>query len=495
MADYKVNWMKDFFSRSRQRQGNILGVIPYPTDPQSKLYRSPKLEILDAYFEGCQYEHLPPWQNSKTAEGAYVPVRQRAPSIAFPFAKVLAQRVASKLVGNSVFPALKITDDPDTELFFQQVSKASKIRTTLLEATRRMLAASSHFVRFYLVDGVLRTEGYKSKHCYPVFGPTGELTSILIRYVYTTQDPNDKDKNGNLKRYWFQLELGQMEDIQYLPIEFNPESKDEPEKVPAEVVPHELGFVQGEWLRTCELKDSPDGYSLIEDVLGFIDATNYSLSQSDQAVSYNQDPQLVFNKMTEEETTELIRSSMKSWNLGREGDAKFLEAGLNGVEVAQVLRDTMKLGIGDIARVVFMDPEKIVSHAQSGEALKILHGPMVDLIDELRPGMGDAITSLHLKMGVMLLMMNARGAPVPIEIPKGFTPLSLALEPKWPPIFPMTIEDLQKKVGVASAATSSNLISRATGTRFLAEDFGVVDIEAEVLEIDSQKVLNPFGGF
>jgi len=69
------------------------------------------------------------------------------------------------------------------------------------------------------------------------------------------------------------------------------------------------------------------------------------------------------------------------------------------------------------------------------------------------------------------------------------------MEFSWPPIFPQTIEDLQKKASLVNTVTAGNLISRETGTRFLARDFGVDNVEEEVQKIAAQPVINPFGGF
>ena len=93
------------------------------------------------------------------------------------------------------------------------------------------------------------------------------------------------------------------------------------------------------------------------------------------------------------------------------------------------------------------------------------------------------------------LIQNERGAPVPVTIPPGFKPKSLNVTTSWPPIFPPTMQDLQQKVQVAVSAAGGNLISRETMTRWLAKDFDIEDIEAEVKKIADQPILNPFGAF
>ncbi len=478
-----------FKKRSQQRVDNNLGIIPY-NKKNEKLYRDNNLHKLDKYYEGTIYDHLMSWDEAACAE-TYVPIRQRRPRLQFRFAKVICSRITSMLIGSRVFPTLNIVDDPDTQEFLKLVGEASKIKSRLLEPIRRMCASGSVFVRFYITGGALKIEHYLSKYCYPVFNEAGELDSIVIQYVY--DDPEEKDQKGNYVKKWYKLELTTTSDILYDNPVYNETT--EPVFQVVSEVEHDLGFVQGEWFRTCEERVSPDGYSLIQDVLDFITELDYSLSQSSQAVGYNQDPQVMLQNMDEDEMNTLIRSATKAWNMGREGDAKFLEAGMTGVEAAMNLRDKVRLHIQDIARVVLMDPEKVAGYAQSGKSLEILHLPMIELCEELRPVVGDSIINLHVKMALAMLMANRQGIQIPFAIPEGYMPKSLSAIASWPPIFQQTIEDLQKKIGAVSGATSASLISRETGTKYLAKDFGVEDVEAEIAKVAAQPVINPFGGF
>jgi hypothetical protein len=380
------------------------------------------------------------------------------------------------------------------EEYFRAVLKSSKLKSKILEPVRRVLNSGSGLVRFYLAGGALQVEFYLGKYCYPKMSESGELESVTIRYMY--EDEDEKDANGKAKCMWQRIDLGTQSDIKYKEVEYK--SDQNPEDIQWEVesqADHNLGFVQAEWLRTSIQRDSVDGVGLTADLCHFVDELNYSLSQSSTAVAYNQDPQLTLKNMDEEEMMGLVRSSMKAWNLGREGEASFLESGLNGVERAIELRDKVRLNLQDISRVVMLDPEKIVGSAQSGKALEIIHGPMVDLIHELRPIFEQSLNSLVLKIGLLYLMSNAQGMPVPLVIPPGFQPESLEIEWDWPSVFPQTMADLKEKISVATAAAAGNLISRETMTKWLAKDFGIKDVEEEIAKIAAQPVINPFGGF
>jgi hypothetical protein len=493
MARNESRWLFGGRSRSEIRSDSIQGVVPY-SSKKNKTCRSDELELLDSYYESRQYIGKPEWKDSKCQDGSYRPIRERAPLVVFPFHRILCQRITSKLVGHSTFPVITVPQDPESEEFFNAVLKMSGLAHHLLEPTRRLMNNGSVLVRFYLVEGKVKIEHYLAKHCYPKFQGNGELESVTIKYVYT--DKEDKNADGTYKKKWFRLDLGMATDTKYKPIEFKDEQ--DPEALEWEIeetAEHNLGFVQGEWFRTAEIKDSVDGVPITGDLASFVDELNYSLSQSATAVSYNQDPQLTLNKMDEDEIMGLVRSSQKAWNLGREGEAKFLESNLGGVERAMELRDKIRLNLQDISRIVMLDPEKMMAQAQSGRAMEVLHGPMVDLVHELRPQMEKGINSLVLKISLMILVLNSQGVDVPLVIPPGFSPSTLEITWVWPPVFPQTMMDLREKVQVATQAASGNLISRETMTRWLAADFNVKNVEEEIQRIAAQPVINPFGGF
>lgn len=493
MIKGKVTRLTGKPSRSELRVFNTLGVVSMENDSKTPLYRTDDAELYDRYIKGKQYDHLRDWEEGKDESGNYVPVRQRKPRIQTRFAEAMCNKVASKLVGHQVFPRFSVEDDPITEDFFRAVLQATKLKAHILMPVRAMLGQGSSFLRFYVSQGRVRWKFYNTKYCYPSFLPNNELANVRIQYVF---DSDETDPNGAPVKKWYRLDVGMMEDTLYNNPKYHPE--EEPVFSVVNVAEHNLGYVQGEWFKSGDsgdMTDSPDGPSLIDGILPFIEELDYSFSQSSTSVSYNQDPILTLKGMDEEEVSAMIRTSSKALNLGKDGEAGFAESSMSGVDAASNLRDKVRLQIQDIARVVLLDPEKIVGHAQSAKAMEVLHGPLVDLVHEIRPFIEEPMVKLMQKVGITLLVLQRQGAPIPMIIPPGFIPTSLNLVPNWPPIFPLTTEDLKNRVAWVSSATSANLVSRETGTRILAKDFGIEDVEEELAKINSQPVLNPFGMF
>ena len=473
--------------RTQDRIKNNLGIIQ--GGRKSPRSRSEILELIDQYIKGTQYDGKVPWDEAESNQDGYIKIRDRVPKIIFPFAKLLCDRLAAKLLGKSVFPTFTIKDDPDTEELLKLIIKQSNLKPKMLTAAKEYCSKGSVFVRFKLSEGSINVEQFNPKWVFPTFDTNNNLIFAKIQYVF--KDEEDLDERGKPKEKWFKMELGPQKDILFDNPEFKAE--EEPEfKVVSQSV-HNLGFVQGEWFRTQDLKFMIDGEGIIEHLFDFIDSMNYNFSQSDRAVSYALDPQLITSGMTEDEVEKLVKSSSKGWHLGREGKADFLEIQGEGIKRSEETRNDFSQRMQDISRIVILDPEKTVGHAESGKAMEVLHAPMIELIDEMRPNLEKGLISLLQKMLAMILIFHQRGAELTIEIPLGFKPKSVDIEVVWGEIFPKTIQDMQQKAALMIQLTNANILSRETALARLAKDFEIEDIEAEVARVNAQPQFNTFG--
>lgn len=487
------NGGRTFFglSRSEKKDQNILGYVNTSGVEKSKKYRSDKLEKISKYLSGTQYNGLQDWDSSSCSDD-HVPLFKRKPKIIYPFLKVYAERMASKLVGHSTFPKMKIEQDPEAEYFSNIVLDGGFIKPRVLDAIKKFVPYNSVFVRYKIADGVLKLENYCSNYCYPQFAPNGQLESVEIKYVY---DSGEVKADGSKIERWFKMLLSTETDILFDNPEYS-ESSADPVFMEVSRVDHGLGFVQGEWFSNGENLYSPDGSDPIAcDIFGFIDAINYNLSQTVSATNYGLDPQLVISGMDEDEVESLIKSSAKAWLMGREGKADYLEINGSGVKTATETSTDLFKRVCDIARIVMLDPEKIAGSAQSGKAMEVLHGPMVELVNEMRPWIEKGLKSLMTKIISTILFLRDNGMETQFITPDGWTPVSLEYKIVWPPIFELTTQDKQQLVSLSIQASNANIISRDTALRWLQSqgvDFGVEDFELEQQKINTQQRFNTF---
>lgn len=481
-------------TKASLNQGVVSGNLARNTTEKSPRYK--ELDRYDNYYESKQYDKLAPWHEQRSCSGEYVPIRKRKPSIIYNLPQLLVDRASSKLAGSRSFPEMSIPDDEATQELMLLLVKQSKLQVKGVDYAREFLKSGGVFIKFSIINGIFKTDCYNVKYCSPTFDTmTQELLGVRIQYKY--RDQEELSKSGKEKLRWFRLDITDSQEILYDNPEVNEYGEAEPVFKVAQTIDHNFGFVPGEWVTNGEAKEKIDGRSILKDILEISDALNYQLSQSDQAITYTQEPQLAFKGMDQDEVDNLIKSSTKVWNLGREGEANFVEISGNGIKLSEDHQKGLSQRAQDLAKVVILDPERLSGVYQSGRAMEVMHAPLVDLIHEVRPWFGDyGIVPLTQKMIIAAVRTVEMGGELAITFPAGYAPKSLDIELKWKPVFEPTMEDIQKVVGIAVQASTANIITRATATKFVAEYFGITDVEAEQAAVIAQPLPpSPFGPF
>ena len=335
---------------------------------------------------------------------------------------------------------------------------------------------------------------FHSNFCYPIFNNVQDLTSVTILYVYDC--PNERDKETQKpKKKWFKMFLGENEEILYDNPYYDPDSKDPVKFKVVEKADNKLGKVQGIWFKLGDNHHSFDGLSLVENILDLGDSISYNICQSDRATEYSCDPQAIFSGMNKDEINDLVKSKNKGWVLGKDGRVNFLESSGGGVANATEMERRLIQKSQEITRAVEHDPQKILSSAQSGRAMEILHQPLVDMIQELRPEVGTCLVkALVLTLSTVASVAKEQRKllfPIPNNI--NFSVRDYDINLKWGRVFPETIQDISSRVDLLLRLSSANIISRKTVLRLVSsiEEFGINDVEEEMKEVETQKQFNP----
>jgi len=417
----------------------------------------------------------------------FVPVRERKPKLIYPLPKIITDRLNNKITSRTTFPKFLLEEDEETQFFIEELHKATDFRVIMKDAIKNLMTFGSAFVRVKIVNGVMGLACYNPNQCWPKFDDNGELESIEIRHIF-----EKKNKKNEIKKYWYRFTMDKQRDVLYDSPEYAPGEKPTFRKV-AEVA-HGLGFVQGEWVKFTKNEKLFEGPSVFREIMDFGDDLSYTYTLIGGAVQYGAEPQVLLKGMEDDEIDTLVKRKEKAWALGREGDAQYLESSGAGASAAESFEQTVGRLIQDISRVIMHDPEKFSAHAQSGKAMEILNGPMVELVEEYRPYCEKFFTRLTIKMLVSVVILTKRGMVTDFNIPGGYKPKTFDIQTEWPPVFPLSVQDKQEIVNFWTSLTTNNIVSRQTALEKMvsAKVIDEIDIQQEVNLVNTQK---EFGGF
>ena len=156
---------------------------PPATSKQGRLlYRQPELEILDAYMENRQYEHLKPYDPKlfkKTMDK-----RDMKPKLVVPLPEIAANIFKSHI--SSEESRLNFVDKKNSEKTQELKKLIEKLMLweVLAESLPSIFATGSGFLRFWKVDNTIALKFYPSKYCYPNWDVAGNMIVITIRMIY-----------------------------------------------------------------------------------------------------------------------------------------------------------------------------------------------------------------------------------------------------------------------------------------------------------------------
>ena len=457
------------------------GYTEFPT------HRCDILKDLDNYFYSKQFDTLRDWDEAADC-GYHVAVKDRKPKIIIPLPKMVVERVNTKITSRSNFPRVSIEDDPDTNFLVEEIHNNTKFRQFTKDAVEKLLSLGAAFVRLKIINGIMSLECYNPNYCWPKFDDNGELEEIEIRYVY--QMKNDK---GEMKEYWYRFRMNKEEDVLYDKVEYRPGAK--PIFRVKGRVKHDLGFVQGEWVKTTLNPKKFEGPSIFKELKEITNELSYINTLQSGAVKYGAEPQVVFTGVQDDELENLVKRKEKAWATGYEGDVKYLESSGSGSEAAKSFDEQIDKKIQSISRVIMHDPEKFSAHAQSGIAMEMLNAPMVELIEEIRPFVESFIDRITKKMVASAILLSRQGLIMEYNIPPGFVPQSLDIDFEWPPVFPMTIQDKTATAQYWINLSTNNIVSRQFVLEKMAGELGLTqdEIEMEVERVNTQQQFNTFG--
>src|SRR5690606_31087299 len=116
--------------------------------------RARRMALLDAYYHGCQYDHLPrAWDEDVDSAGNPVPFRQRRPSTVLPVPRVIVDTFCRALWGAGRRPKVVLADGtPDDNAYVDDVLAEMRAYRVMAEATRRAFCCGTGLVVWRIQD-------------------------------------------------------------------------------------------------------------------------------------------------------------------------------------------------------------------------------------------------------------------------------------------------------------------------------------------------------
>lgn len=478
------------------------------------------LDKLDAYHRSTQYDHFKyDWDGryrgygdtAPIQPGWYVPHRERKPSVNVEMGKLIVSRFTAMTMGEDQFPQVQVLGDADAEDYVKAMIRASRFESKLLEARDKGGACGTAVMSFAFVDGKPRVSVHRAKHMRVLqwhdryeFRPA----VVLKCYRYTRSELVD-GRPKEVAYYYVRLWTMDSETV-WEPIpEADARKEDWMARLPSHTVRHSYGECPVYWAQNLPDSDSEDGLSDFDGLLDDFDELNRLMSATSKGTIANVDPTLVV-KMDPAANHGSLRKGSENAIFSPNG-ANYLELTGTSINTALGLAKQLIQYLLDVSGVVLVDPSQIAGAARSAAALRLIFKPMINQCNKIRSQYGDLLAAPMLE-GMLRAARSVQSSGGEIYVTEDGRRVqdqpTISLPPRvettydddgnatvrrterapgtaedidlrWPDYFKNTPQDVAAAVQSASNARGV-LVSDRTATRFVAGDFGVEDVDAEV---------------
>jgi hypothetical protein len=477
-----------------------------------------ELHQYDQCYHNALFDHLTfPFDQDFIGDGEnrkYVPIERRKPLIKVPIGKQVVETVVSYTFGKGNFPKVQASTMADLykngatadinnaklQRFVNALIIKSFLPSAITEAGRYALAMKKCVVYFKYVYGkpMLEVLNYKWI-CNEVYDPRDNRT--LISFDYRTLSES-YDENGKLCTYWNCRRFDKNGEYTYLPIKAEENVKPEFKALDqSRTYEHELGFCPAVMMQA-----NREDESIFESQIDNIKQYSYFVSVIVMGMRKNVNPQRIWMGENPPTTQDFIRSNDSIWQMP---EGKFLsdapnpQSYLYALDMEHRLREIILRG----SRVVEIPNENY----QSGEALKMKIAPELNLVQETRTELGDRgmVELIMLMVQVTIAMARSKkmildesGDEIEqvneiylgpgVEIPDAdYEDIDVSLG--WGEIFIPTAQSKNLDIQTAVMAVNPEsgripLFSMLTARNAMSSHFNVVDMSAEQMQIEREKV-------
>lgn len=483
-----LNYIRDTFYRQS-------------TPPWMKDTRYECLFLRDKWLEGKFYDCIPLCFEEEKTGNHYNLLRDWRPAIQQNFPHMIAGLTARKLFAGRHVPRLK-HENKDFLLQVQALIEELKMPVRMLEAIKRGSVGSVlvlfKFLEVTLTDGSKTVKGVvevkQTQYCTPKFNKFEELTAVLEHYLVSASELHSRNMHLDFegetlddnKQYWYIKLLDTTQECIYRPIpehDWNPMNggkvgmdalKPYPFKDEDNPFVHNLGFVQGIWIKNLTGGQVPEGDSTWEAALNNFIEIDYVKSQNDRGLKYNATPQLMIKGDLKAEAEgedgmgpiqrgggSVLRVAADVTTMGQESssghDAKLLETSGASAKAADDFTRQLKQTSLEQISAARKDMESIKGSI-SGKVIELIDEDFLDLLEELR-----LMYIYYGYLPLMKIICKAAKLAGHLLMPNATDNLIDGLTVECPPFYLPDAQDIQFLTAAMVEASSPQLLSEGGG--------------------------------
>ena len=446
--------------------------------------RTHTLAILRRVLDGTLYDVLPyEFHEERTAGGDYIPLRLRRPSVRYALTRIVVEDSVALLFSEGHFPAIECSQ-PDIRNAVTALARSTRLNSVMTEAAIRGSIGS-----VAILLRILRNRPFldvlDTLYLTPEWDPEAPdtLMTVTERYKVSGGELSAKgyDVADQADFYWFERSWDAEWETWFVPVPVGSAASAAIDA--ARSVRHGLGFVPMVWVRNLPGGNGIDGACTFRAAVETGIEIDYQLSQAGRGLKYSSDPTLLIREPAGLDST-MVRGAANALVVSEKGDAKLLEIGGTASQaVIDYVRTLRELALESV-HGNRADAHRLSAPA-SGRALELMNQGLLWLADNLRISYGEgAILPL---MRMMLQASKVYRLQMDSCELSG-ADLAYPLTLRWPDWYPIDSTDRQRDAQTVTGLVAAGQMSRETALRVLAPDFDIVDVGAEMLRIDAEKL-------
>lgn len=434
----------------------------------------------------------------------------------------------------------------DLQRWIGEFVERSRLKQRLKALARSGVALRTAVTVMSIRGGRYQFDMPRPEDCWPRFRNDDPADEVLeLAWCYEFEKTVLENGKVRRKRYWFRRAWDS--ENHYVWPDIEKKLGVVPQWGTPQAIPHGLGFCPVIWARnsTDSAGEDIDGESIYEGLFPQFDALNFAYSQRHRGIFYLGVPQPYETGVDEDDGPEANGRKAGPPGFSQGGGGSTNKPGQQQPAARRMAPDEMwsyqgkdvKVGLIETTGVAFDVATKHVDDIRSrvceemgvvmasmhdttsrvtngaemsAKFLALAHAPLLALVGELRHcWWADAIEPILSMALRMCAVLDGKGILIPgsrrvAQALKPFlqvtqtvdedgaeqetrTWMAPKLEPLWGRYFEPSAQEVQQGVTAANLAVDGGLVSRERGTHYIADDFGIDDVDRELEAIEQEK--------